>query len=533
MARIDNLNHFLTDVAFAIKEKTGMTVITPANFDTAINNISTGVTPNGTLKNYYVAANSTVNAGDFVEVVQGISSLATGASTLATIYDGEPGGGNRTREGGIQAYKLDDTHMLFAYHVYIEDGLFAVIGELKYGNILLGEPMLIASTSSGEPHYMKLLGNGDLVLCHGTGHMVFLHYEGNQLFYINNYTIEDEGTVKMVYSENPDGTLNALGGRTFTYTATGITKTNVPSLETSISFTKDSYGTYEPESVMSYTMGGDSDYESKNTAANPMCFAVANQYCLVINQLSSSAIEEGSKVGTTGIYARMMDASSQDRDCGWDLMTLWTGSGYNKVRYFIYPGASYGWMLVREDTTTGSEADGDDYYTLKAYKLTFSGTVVSRASSPVTVSSSLREAFMYYEVMPISSTQALFEHYSYYSPYPINCAVLTASSSTVSMGAMTTISFNSERVEGELDHITPLTSSSFVLNTCGYTNERYYAKPLYYSGSVITEQTKVANYEEQVRPATTLQCAGLAQTQGTGGNDTAHNQQVSIYVPTV
>ena len=39
MARIDNLSNFLTDVANAIKNKRGLTSITPANFDTEINNI--------------------------------------------------------------------------------------------------------------------------------------------------------------------------------------------------------------------------------------------------------------------------------------------------------------------------------------------------------------------------------------------------------------------------------------------------------------------------------------------------------------
>ena len=43
MARIDTLGNFLTDVATAIKSKTGKTdTITPANFDTEIESIETG-----------------------------------------------------------------------------------------------------------------------------------------------------------------------------------------------------------------------------------------------------------------------------------------------------------------------------------------------------------------------------------------------------------------------------------------------------------------------------------------------------------
>ena len=48
MARTDNLTNFLTDVASAIKEKTGEnTVISASDFDTKIANIQTGSTPEG------------------------------------------------------------------------------------------------------------------------------------------------------------------------------------------------------------------------------------------------------------------------------------------------------------------------------------------------------------------------------------------------------------------------------------------------------------------------------------------------------
>lgn len=529
MARIDNLNNFLSDVAAAIKEKTGLTAITPAEFDTAINSISTGIEPNGIVKDYYVAAGKTVNAGDFVEIINGVGYVGTGASKTVTIYDGEPDGGNRARAGGFRAWKINEEYVLLTFVKYIADGLFAMIGKIEYGTIILGEPMLISAMASA-PKYMKLLQDNDLVVCYGNGYMSFLHYEGYNLFYLNDYTYIADGTVNAVYCENPDGTLNCMGGDTSTYSATGIKNTNIPVIKTSITFVKDDYGTYEPDEINRYK-AGDSEKECANTAANPKCFSIANNYCLALNQLASTAIESGTKIGTPGVYARVM--ATTDGESNWDLTTIWTGTGYSKAQYFIYPGASYGWMFVREDSTTGTEADGDDYYTLKAYKLTFSGKVVSRASSPVTVSSSLREAFRNYGLTPLSSTKGLFYFESYYKPYPLSCAMLTVSSSSVAMGTITDIDFNSERMEGESNQLTPMTDSSFLFNICGYTNERYYSRPLYYSGSVITDQTQVAEYEEQVQPATSIKIAGMAKTQGTGGSATAHNEQVSVYVPNV
>jgi hypothetical protein len=48
-----------------------------------------------------------------------------------------------------------------------------------------------------------------------------------------------------------------------------------------------------------------------------------------------------------------------------------------------------------------------------------------------------------------------------------------------------------------------------------------------------TDNIKITEYETQVRPATSLPCNGVAQTSGTGGTETTHNQQVSVYVPDV
>lgn len=72
MARIDNLPNFLTDVADAIREKTGITESIPVcEFDAKINEISTGIDIDGIIKEYTVAAGATVNAGDFVKYMNG------------------------------------------------------------------------------------------------------------------------------------------------------------------------------------------------------------------------------------------------------------------------------------------------------------------------------------------------------------------------------------------------------------------------------------------------------------------------------
>ena len=73
MARIDNLNNFLTDVADSIREKKGATELIPASaFDTEIDSISSGVDIN----DYYVTVGS-VSGGNISQYIKKIPLIDT------------------------------------------------------------------------------------------------------------------------------------------------------------------------------------------------------------------------------------------------------------------------------------------------------------------------------------------------------------------------------------------------------------------------------------------------------------------------
>lgn len=70
MARTDNIANFCTDIAEAIREKTGTTEQIPAvEFDNKINEINAGIDIDGIIKEYEIASNGNVNAGDFVKYI--------------------------------------------------------------------------------------------------------------------------------------------------------------------------------------------------------------------------------------------------------------------------------------------------------------------------------------------------------------------------------------------------------------------------------------------------------------------------------
>ncbi|MDV3426961.1 MAG: hypothetical protein LIR50_07210, partial [Bacillota bacterium] len=88
MARTDNLEHFLTDVATAIKTKKGDNTPIPANtFDTEISNLGGVNIVNGIIEQY-LAENETIDANTFVEF---INNMTTGTdTTLISISDAYP-----------------------------------------------------------------------------------------------------------------------------------------------------------------------------------------------------------------------------------------------------------------------------------------------------------------------------------------------------------------------------------------------------------------------------------------------------------
>lgn len=92
MARTDNLSNFLTDIADAIRTKTGEAgTISASDFDTKIANIPTsdgGIKIDGDIEQYYVASGEEIAEGQFIEIVQGIGSKPGNHST--TIVDGMP-----------------------------------------------------------------------------------------------------------------------------------------------------------------------------------------------------------------------------------------------------------------------------------------------------------------------------------------------------------------------------------------------------------------------------------------------------------
>ena len=207
MARTDSLPNFLTDVAGAIRSKTGETgKITASEFDTKINSIELGTAEdviNGIVEEYKVASGGNISTGDFVKYL------------------------NETSSGNITNYAIDTTsggyYAIDAVQL-TENKIFIVYGKSKS---VIGKVAIISNNNvvfgvATQLFYNNVSGASDIykVQCVKlTDTKVFVSHT-----YSSNYSMK--GEVCTISSNNTVtvGTVTALdttyhGGQTMSAVA--------------------------------------------------------------------------------------------------------------------------------------------------------------------------------------------------------------------------------------------------------------------------------------------------------------------------
>lgn len=147
MARIDNLNNFLTDVANAIRNKTGETeVINASDFDTKISTISAAYeTESGTFESEYINNYPTANIelGYRPKAIFFVGTVWSSSYTIAGFYIGTElfsnvptsisswAGGFSSIEGSGNAkttLTISDTGFTIKYSKSKSSGNYAIAG---------------------------------------------------------------------------------------------------------------------------------------------------------------------------------------------------------------------------------------------------------------------------------------------------------------------------------------------------------------------------------------------------------------------
>lgn len=146
MARIDTVPNFCTDIANAIRKKTGTTdKILAKDFDIKIDEISSGIDINGIIEEYKVSSDGNVNAGDFVRFLTDYSETDEIKDTAL----------KTTANAGkvISAVKLNEERVFITYNIKSSNStidLYGLICTISEANITVGTDTLLNSNGYSE-----------------------------------------------------------------------------------------------------------------------------------------------------------------------------------------------------------------------------------------------------------------------------------------------------------------------------------------------------------------------------------------------
>ena len=179
MARIDNLNNCLTDIADAIREKTGITEEIPVSqYDEKIRGIqSGGIDINGIIEEYKVAAGESVSAGDFVEFVNEYNVILE-KSKQSIVND---------NYYGFFPIFLNDKKIFVAYCRSSSYYLSGIILSFDNETIEKSSIYSISGSNYGTSIKLEKLSENEIIVLHGTN-------TGNKL-YIQKVTISSNDEI--------------------------------------------------------------------------------------------------------------------------------------------------------------------------------------------------------------------------------------------------------------------------------------------------------------------------------------------------
>lgn len=521
MARIDNLNNFLTDVATSIKNKAGLTSITPADFDTTIDNLSIGLTPNGNIEEYYVYQGQTVNEGDFVYGTTGIGSVSTGESVWS-----KTGNFGSEREG-VKGLFLTEDLLVYAW-CDVDDNLCVGMAKVLQDNFVsFYKQIIMTNVPRRSSNGFAKLSNTEFILC-WDGYGVYGRVEGEGIFFGKMTHIETNITssAQTAMHSSADNSYRAWLGHVKSTSATKLYHNDNINADSTNNYTI-THGTSAV--IADNASSGTAISASGNFLRNLQGYVMTDK-TLCCAYISGSAVvdkDTSATMGTTAIYGIIMDKNGSKY---FGSLTPLVSTDYSTFK-LLYPLSDNDWCYA-------VTAASDESITL--HKIVTSGEIISTTSTSNFIAIQPNEVSCFVTAPMDSSTAILaWPLYRYYynnSAYhtPIAFTVVTMSSSSASAGTVYILPSIPERLCRYPNDMTIVkrNNTSFALLTRGYSSDEIYIKMMSRSGSVITSNMTIGSLETQVaKAAANGTCKGIAKTSGTGGTATAHKDKVQIYVP--
>ena len=456
-----------------------------------------GLDINGIIQDYYVYAGTNVNAGDFVEFVNGVAGQTTETSINKAISSTNLYGGK------LSACKLTNNTVFIAHGTNSEDAsgnkLIGVVCTISGTTITAGTHTQLSTRNwAGSRISLVALSSTKVFIAHSYGSSTASYTLYGLVCDISGTTITTGSDVSVVDTN---------------YSGYAMSVTRLSSTKVFIAYCNNSSGRYLYGIVC--TVSDTTIAQGTKTKLNGDTTYTGS--CVSATTLSSTKVFIAHSYSTSGyLYGMVCIISDTTITHGTDTALVTENTGFHisavalsSTKVFIAHALvnNYLWGIVctisdatiTKGTDTLLKDSLHSAYTLFVSKYTSDSALILHGTSDTASSS-----YLYGMICPVSGT-------------------------TITAGADVKIS--DVAYSGAVFSSVFLDSEKLFVAHSGTSNYVMWGRMLKAENNALTNQFTTTNYETQVRPATTLPCNGVASTSGVGGDSTGHKDMVSVYQP--
>ena len=442
---------------------------------------------NGIIKDYYVYAGETVNVGDFVEFVNGVAfsdEVRTKDTSIA--YEAL---------NGMSAVRLSNTSIFIAY---------------DYGTSLKG---VVCTVQNG-------------VITPGT--VTFLGVNGVTIFSVASLS---STSIFVAYGMEDDlyGVVATISGTTITKgsnTYLGVNTSGIAMSAVALSSTSVfiAYSTGTGMNTIPYgmvcTISGTAITKGTGTQISSSSYSALNLSVAKLSSTKVVVVHTGGSNGTNlKLYGTVCTISG----------TKITRGTNTQISTVSYSGNQFSAVALTSQYLFIAHSYYSNGYFLYGIVCAVSGTNLYVYDGTDTQLCSLTSRNEKVSVCIIDHSKVFVAHGYDSTNFYLRGLLCNISGTTTTPGTDIELS-NTINSGAMLSAFEIVDNSVFVAHTSG-SSKTLYGQVFNVAGDIPTNQFGSTEYETQVRVATTLPCNGVASTSGIGGSETAHNQQVSVYVP--
>ena len=463
-----------------------------------------GLNVNGLIKEYYVYAGGNVNAGNFVDFINGVSGQTTKTATKTTFQS--------TWSYNLRACEIDTNKALITYEVGFGEASGGLNNPDQYKcracvatisndtTITFGQEYEFYDYSAGIRYTSPILINIDT----------------NKALYSYNYEVAEDNIEAYSMVISVSGDTITFGSKTKVSRTWGlyISSCKVDTNKAFIAF-QNSYsdnkggGRVLPISGTTISTGSVTNftsslpmYESRCTSHDTNKVVIAfedggnNSYgTLVAGTVSGTSVSFGSRV----IY-ESANISTIAAICGIDT---------NKT-IMAYQNSADDLSTIRIITTSGNTITLNDGISFNEGREIGWGIYMKKVDT--------NKAVILYKDYNTSATSTIM--------------IVSVSGTNISFGTRHNCHSYLNYDNEDSNNGIVLINNNRLLIAYEY-GKYFYNNLMFISGTTVSNKLTITNYETQVKKATTNLFDGVAKTSGAGGTSTAHKDKISICVPNI